>query len=211
MADETKPRRNVREDLELLEHNITRLKMEYEQYFMHILKREPLFLRGQVDKTIAYYTNQYIKNTADKFKFRNLADKYNSFKQYWLRTLKAIEDGTYQRRSEGSHRDMPGLTPSAQKAPEKPEMERTAPVPLQPPASDQEKKDEERELKEVYNNYLKEMKKINEPTDNISFDFMKKAVIAQKKKAEERYGTRDLNFKIKSADGKVKIQIIPKK
>ena len=206
MADETKPRRNDREDLELLEHNITRLKMEYEQYFMNILKREPLFLRGQVDKTIAFYTNQYIKNTADKFKFRNLADKYNSFKQYWIRTLKAIENGTYQRRSEGSDGDMmaPTLLPLKQKS-ERREEVRTAPV------SEKEKEDEEKELKEVYNNYLKEMKKINEPTDNISFDFMKKAVGAQKKKAEERYGTKDLNFRIKSADGKVKIQIIPKK
>ncbi len=205
MADETKPRRNVREELELLEHNITRLKMEYEQYFMKILKREPLFLRGQVDKTIAFYTNQHIKNTADKFKFRNLADKYNSFKQYWIRTLKAIENGTYQRRSEGSDGDMTNT-----KLPPLPKSESEKVVRAVPP-SEQEKKNEEKELKEVYNNYIEEMKKINEPTDNISFDFMKKAVIAQKKKAEERYGTKELNFKIKSAEGKVKIQIIPKK
>ena len=72
-------------------------------------------------------------------------------------------------------------------------------------------RDNDKALKEIYDNYIKEMKKINEPTDNITFDFMKKAVGAQQKKAEEKYGTKDLNFKIKSADGKVKIQIIPKK
>ncbi len=210
MSDETKPRRSVREDLELLEYNITRLKMEYEQYFMHIVKREPLFLRGKVDKTIAYYTNQYIKNTADKFKFRNLADKYNSFKQYWIRTLKAIEAGTYQKRGEGfegSQGDMPTL---ACPCPPPPKSKSEKEVRSAPCCGDEER-DDEKELKNVYNKYIMEMKKINEPTDNISFDFMKKAVIAQKRKAEDRYGTRELNFKIKSADGKVKIQIIPKK
>ena len=208
MADNTKPRRNVREDLEILEHNITRLKMEYEQYFMRVLKREPLFLRGQVDKTIAFYTNQYIKNTADKFKFRNLADKYTSFKQYWIRTLKAIENGTYHRRSEGSNIKMAGGPPHQTS----PAQDRTKEAPYRnAPSPKQNKVEEEKELREVYNNYISEMKKINEPTDNISFDFMKKAVGAQKRKAEERYGTSELNFKIKSADGKVKIQIIPKK
>jgi hypothetical protein len=200
MADESKPKRNIRDDLAMLEYNITKLKVEYEQYFMRVLKREPLILKTQVDKVIALYTNQYIQNTSDNFKFRNLADKYNSFKQYWTRTLKMIEEGTYKRRSEGGDAGAMKLPPmpkvssqSESKAPAKP------------------KRDDEKELKEVYNNYIAEMKKLNEPTDKISFDFMKKAVGAQKKKAEEKYGTKDLNFKIKSSDGKVKIQIIPKK
>ncbi len=199
MADENKPTRNIREDLALLEYNITKLKVEYEQYFMRVLKREPLALRGQIDKTVSFYTNQYIQNTSDNFKFRNLADKYNSFKQYWTRTLKMIEEGTYKRRAEDGGAKM--TVPPMPKFATRPE----------PGAKAGPAKDNDKALKEVYDNYIKEMKKINEPTDNITFDFMKKAVGAQQKKAEERYGTKDLNFKIKSADGKVKIQIIPKK
>jgi hypothetical protein len=200
MADETKPTRNIKEDLALLDYNISKLKLEYEQYFMRVLKREPLALRGQIDKTVAFYTNQYIQNTTDNFKFRNLADKYNSFKQYWTRTLKMIEEGTYKRRSEGSGADSTALPPMPKFS-----------APPEPKASSAPRRDNEKVLKEVYNDYIKEMKKINEPTDNITFDFMKMAVGAQQKKAEERYGTKELNFKIKSADGKVKIQIIPKK
>jgi len=200
MADESKPRQNIKEDLALLEYNITRLKVEYEQYFMRVLKREPLTLRGQIDKTVSFYTNQYIQNTSDSFKFRNLADKYNSFRQYWTRTLKMIEDGTYKRRAEDSGA-------STMKLPPMPKFS-TSP---EPSVKQTPKKDNDKALKEVYDSYIHEMKKINEPTDNITFDFMKKAVGAQQKKAEERYGTKELNFKIKSANGKVKIQIIPKK
>ncbi|MBE9532079.1 MAG: hypothetical protein IME98_04670 [Proteobacteria bacterium] len=200
MADESKPRRNIKEDLALLEYNITRLKVEYEQYFMRVLKREPLTLRGQIDKTVSFYTNQYIQNTSDSFKFRNLADKYNSFRQYWTRTLKMIEEGTYKRRAEDSGA-------STMKLPPMPKFS-TSP---ESGVKQTPKKDNDKALKEVYDSYIHEMKKINEPTDNITFDFMKKAVGAQQKKAEERYGTKELNFKIKSANGKVKIQIIPKK
>ena len=199
MADESKPTRNVKEDLTLLEYNITRLKVEYEQYFMRVLKREPLILRGQIDKTVSFYTNQYIQNTSDKFKFRNLADKYNSFKHYWTRTLKMIEDGTYKRRAEDSNAKLT--------VPPMPKLASSAASKKKPAPG----KDNDKVLKEVYDNYIAEMKKINEPTDNITFNFMKKAVGAQQKKAEERYGTKDLNFKIKSSNGKVKIQIIPKK
>ena len=42
--------RSIKEDLALLEYNITKLKVEYEQYFIRVLKREPLALRGQIDK-----------------------------------------------------------------------------------------------------------------------------------------------------------------
>jgi hypothetical protein len=201
MADETKPTHNIKDDLALLEYNINKLKVEYEQYFMRVRKREPLTLRGQVDKTVAFYTSQYIQNTFDKFKFRNLADKYSSFKQYWTRTLKMIEEGTYKRRAEDSGAANMTMPPMP-KFSKRPEPKAAAPKP---------KKKTDEPLKELYDTYIKEMKKINEPTDNITFDFMKKAVGAQKKKAEEKYGTKELNFKIKSAGGKVKIQIIPKK
>lgn len=111
-----------------------------------------------------------------------------------------IEEGTYKRRAEGGEADKMALPPKP-KLSERPE----------PQAASTGKKDDEAKLKEVYDSYINEMKKLNVPTDKITFDLMKKAVGAQKKKAEERYGTKDLNFKIKSEAGKVKIQIIPKK
>ena len=99
-----------------------------------------------------------------------------------------IEAGTYRRKAEsaGGKMELPPM-PKFSKRPMSPEVSKEA-----GPTKDNDKR-----LKEVYDNYISEMKKINEPTDNITFDFMKKAVGAQQKKAEERYGTKDLNFKIK--------------
>ncbi len=204
--EQKKPKSNIKEDLVLLESNIDKLKVKYEQYFMNIIKREPLGLRGQVDRMVAFYTHQYIPNTSNNFKFRNLADKYNSFKQYWIRTLKEIQEGTYKRRSENSGIDMKILH-SVSRSDHKGS--------LKDALKDDDDflettREEEAALRKVYETYINEMKKLNESTDNITFDLMRRTVEAHKKKAEEKYGTKELDFKINCADGKVKIQITPK-
>ncbi len=199
MTNETesgsKSGQDVKADLVLLEKNIMLLKVEYEQYFMRILDREPLDLKKKVDRTIAHYTHTHITNTANKFHFRNLADKYNTFRQYWIRTLKAIENGTYRRKSESSDGIISGTAKAGKSGKSDIKVENWT---------------SEGEFMEIYNNYIAEMKKINEPTDNITYDFLKKAVMAQKKMAEEKYGITEVNFKIMSTDGKVKIQMVPK-
>jgi hypothetical protein len=206
MAEEAKkPKTNIREDLVLLESNIDKLKVKYEQYFMNVIKREPLGLKGHVDRMVTFYTHQYIPNTSNNFKFRNLADKYNSYKQYWVRTLKEISEGAYKRRSENSGVDMKVLH-------SKSKSEKNESIRDMLNADDDffDAQEDETEIRTVYETYINEMKKINEPTENITFNFMKRTVDAHRKKAEEKYGTDDLDVKITSADGKVTLQITPK-
>ena len=201
-----KPKSNTREDLVLLESNIDKLKVKYEQYFMKIIQREPLGLKGHIDRMVSFYTHQYIPNTSNNFKFRNLADKYNSYKQYWIRTLKMIEEGTYKRRSEHS-----GIGMMESQTKSKSEKKESLRDMLK--ADDEyfeANKEEEAELRRAYETYVDEMKKLNEPTGNLTFDLMRRTVEAHKKKAEEKYGTTELNFKINCTEGKVKIQITPK-
>ncbi len=207
MAEEAKkPKTNVREDLVLLESNIDKLKVKYEQYFMNIIQREPLGLRGHVDRMVSFYTHQYIPNTSNNFKFRNLADKYNSYKQYWVRTIKEIQEGTYKRRSEQSGLNMKDLHTKS-KSDKKESIRDMLKADDEFLEADRE---EEAEIRKIYETYVDELKKINESTDNITFDLMRRTVEAHKKKAEEKYGTTDLDFKINCTDGKVKIQITPK-
>ena len=84
-------------DLQLLDVKLKQLRMEYEQYFLGARKREPQLLRGEVNKTVAYYANAPIRNTALRFLFNNLRARYFTHKRLWDETCRKIEDGTYQR------------------------------------------------------------------------------------------------------------------
>jgi hypothetical protein len=79
------------------EQKLDRLKVLYEQYFMGIEKREPLVSLKDVVRVMRLLEQQQIRNTGHRFRYRNLVQKFNVFKTYWSRTLRAIELGTYQR------------------------------------------------------------------------------------------------------------------
>ncbi|MBK9264493.1 MAG: hypothetical protein IPM54_32475 [Polyangiaceae bacterium] len=83
--------------LEELESRIERLKALYEQYFMGIEKLEPLVPRKDVDRRIMILRREQVRNTAQRFKFQTLVQRYNSFQQYWARVAREIDNGTYHR------------------------------------------------------------------------------------------------------------------
>jgi hypothetical protein len=87
--------------LEDLIHTLTtkinQLKREFDQYFLGTRPREPVLLRGEVQKLMAQLSNQPIQNTALRFKFSSLCSKYQAHKRQWDETLRKIEAGTYER------------------------------------------------------------------------------------------------------------------
>ena len=80
-----------------LETKMARLRSIYEQYFMGIEKMPPRTLRKDVVRIIHRMENLYVRNTALKFKIRSLVQRFNSYKAYWMRVERQIEEGTYVR------------------------------------------------------------------------------------------------------------------
>src|SRR5688572_6101704 len=80
-----------------LEARLERLRSLYEQYFIGIEKLEPSIPRQDVDRRIYALRKVQIRNTAKRYKLQNLIQRYNTFQQYWLRTCREIENGTYHR------------------------------------------------------------------------------------------------------------------
>ncbi|MDI3290891.1 hypothetical protein QHF83_46690, partial [Polyangium sp. 15x6] len=83
--------------LEDLDSRIERLRALYEQYFLGIEKLEPLVPRKELERRIMLLRREQIRNTALRFKFQTLIQRYNTFQQYWSRVAREIENGTYQR------------------------------------------------------------------------------------------------------------------
>jgi hypothetical protein len=80
-----------------LETRIERLRALYDQYFMGIEKIEPQVQRKDVDRRIWLLRKEQIRNTGVRFKFQTVIQRYNTFQQYWQRSVREIENGTFKR------------------------------------------------------------------------------------------------------------------
>jgi hypothetical protein len=87
----------IEEELRVLDFKLGQLKRDYDQYFLGTRPREPVLLRGEVNKSIIKFTNTPLKNTAMRFKFSSICSRFQAFRRQWDETLRKIEDGTYER------------------------------------------------------------------------------------------------------------------
>ena len=86
----------VDEELEELDQGLKRLRVEYDQFFLGILKRPPNVLQGRMQKIIVKFSNQILRKTHQKFRFNQLNSKFQIYRQQWGRTIRQIESGTYK-------------------------------------------------------------------------------------------------------------------
>jgi hypothetical protein len=80
-----------------LEIAVDRLRSLYDQYFMGIEKLEPTVPRKDVDRRIYTLRKEQIRNTALRFRFQMLLQRYNTYQTHWQRICRDIENGTYKR------------------------------------------------------------------------------------------------------------------
>ncbi len=93
--DDAEGELDVGEELEQLEQLIERCKVLYEQHFMGIQKIAPETLHRQAERRMIKLTQHRIRNTALRFRFTTLSQKFGSYNTYWRRTMRAIEQGRY--------------------------------------------------------------------------------------------------------------------
>jgi hypothetical protein len=86
----------IEEELDELDHKLTRLKIEYEQYFCGNGKREPVQLRAEIQRAVTRYTSEPPRNAGLKFKFNSICARFQAYRAMWGRTQREIEGGTYR-------------------------------------------------------------------------------------------------------------------
>jgi hypothetical protein len=85
---------------ELLDHcdtTLDRVKVLYEQFFLGIQKQPPTHLHTDVERKLRELQQLQIRNTALRYRFATIQQKFGSYNSYWRRTLRQIENGTYHR------------------------------------------------------------------------------------------------------------------
>lgn len=87
----------IQVQIDELDGRLDRLRALYEQYFAGIERLEPLVPRKDVERRFQALRRIQLKNTAQRFKFQTLWQKYTTYLTYWGRIARQIEEGRYKR------------------------------------------------------------------------------------------------------------------
>ena len=171
---------DIAQDMQLLENKIKQAKFEYNQYFMGHRPREPQILRGEVQKIIAYWSNLPIRNTANRFRFNNLCARFFTFRRQWDEIIRKIEEGTYEPHNKRAVRRVPARETS-------------------PRASSSDS--------EICSAYLEARQACGQG----AVDSQKVSALLDKQRAalREKYGCKDVKFRVVVESGKTKLKATP--
>jgi hypothetical protein len=79
------------------EVQLSRIKHLYEQWFQGIERIEPQIPRKQFIRMLNLLRKEKPRNTALRFRFQTLVQRYTTLQTYWRRIGRQIEEGTYRR------------------------------------------------------------------------------------------------------------------
>jgi hypothetical protein len=80
-------------DLQTLENEMRRLEVEYNMFFAGTRPKPPWDMRARVEAMIQRYDRTPMTNTADRFRFNTLQQRFAAFADLWERGMKAREEG----------------------------------------------------------------------------------------------------------------------
>jgi hypothetical protein len=79
------------------ESKLKRLRALYDQWFAGIERLEPQQQRKELDHILGQLRREQVRNTALKFRFNQVVQRYTTYTTYWRRITRQIEEGTYKR------------------------------------------------------------------------------------------------------------------
>ena len=84
---------SLEEDLKHIDTEIRKLKIQYDLYFTGALPRPPTIERNMVNRMIKGYEGVHIRNSANRYIYNNLVNKFNVFKELWNKGVRRMEEG----------------------------------------------------------------------------------------------------------------------
>ncbi len=191
----------IEEDLQILDVKLKQLRLDYEQYFLGSRPREPVLLRGEVQKLIAYYSNVAIQNTAHRFKFSSLCSRYLTMRRQWDLVIRKIEDGTYERhvfKANLHARGLAGASAATTMPPRKAPLSEPA-LAEAPPAAD------------LFDSYLAACKSVGQETAGLTRDRLSQVMDRQRDSLCKQHGCAEVQFRVVVEGGKAKLKASPVK
>lgn len=192
----------LNEDLDLLEKSIRQLQIEWEKFFSGIERKPPVDLRTKLEGMIRRYSNAEIRNNTERFRFQNLASRYQSFAELWAKRLRAMEEG----RPVGLHGKAATMAPPPHHSPAVVERlasaAKTNEVRVKDPTGDTEA------VRSLFDRFLEARKQAGE-SGAVKFESFQKIIAQQSTRILNEKGASAVDFRLETKDGKVSLKAKP--
>jgi hypothetical protein len=193
----------LNEDLDLLEKSIRQLQIEWEKFFSGIERKPPVDLRTKLEAMVRRYSNAEIRNNTERFRFQNLASRYQTFAELWAKRLRAMEEG----RPVGLHGKAAAMAPPPHHSPAVVERlasaaRATNEVRVKDPSADTDA------VRTLFNRFLEARKQAGEG-GAVKFESFQKIIAQQSTRILNEKGASAVDFRLETKDGKVSLKAKP--
>ena len=176
-------------ELGRLESGIRQLKIQYDMFFAGSIPKQPLELRGELERIIRRHSATPIRRYASRFHFNALVSRFNSLSELWAKTLRGLEEGD---------RPAPAVADRAGTS-----EQIVARCMLA-------ESDNERDLlKLLHGRLLEARKKAGEAPGKVSFESFALTISAQARKMREKTGCAKVDLRVIVVDHKVMVKARP--
>jgi hypothetical protein len=200
------------EELNVLETQLRRLKIEYEVFFSNPTKRPPTDIEWKVLSLLRKFSDGGRMSFSQRFRYNEMAQRYAIYSDLWRKKSRVREEG-YRRpqdallavagvRPEDEHKPQHNPVYGLSQAAAATAAAGTASQPFTMRSVDQAERDQ---VERLYNALVAAKKKAGE---NVSGNLDSFSTFVQKKTQEIRkqYGCQDVEFSVELADGHVKLK-----
>ena len=190
----------LNEDLDFLEKGIRQLQIEWEKFFSGLEKKPPVDLRTKLEQVVRRHSNVEIRNNVDRFRFQNLATRYQTFAELWAKRLRAMEEG----RPMGLHGRAAAM---ALPPPLPPPSARPAPT-ARAGANEVRVKDASADtdaVRTLFDRFLEARKQAGEG-GAVKFESFQKIIAQQSSRILNEKGASAVDFRLETKDGKVSLK-----
>jgi hypothetical protein len=182
--------------MQYLEAEIRRLEAEFNMFFAGRLPRPPWETRAKVAALVKQHDQSFIRNTADRFRFESLQNRYQKFLELWERQMTNRELG---RTPVGVKRASP--PPEAASRRSSAGADRAEADNVVRFAKDQQLSQDSEPVKKLFEQLAEAKKQVGETP--VAIDRLAALVRAQVDKFAAE--GKDVSFKVAMKDGKVQL------
>lgn len=184
----------IAQEIAAVDTELAKLRVRFEQHFIGIDRKSPIADLEALGRRVRALKQAFLNNTALKFRVETLHQKFKTYEQLWLKTLKEIEEGTY--RKDLTRIRLRNLRKGAAAA----ARPQDAAEQKQPAVNDSRPAGlSDAQIDRIYDAYILAKRRCNESTAGITRDALAKSLAA-------RCAAHDVKVVIK--DGKAMLKLV---
>jgi hypothetical protein len=194
----------INQKMDRLEARMAQLRNRYEQFFLGLERKPPHPERELIRKELEHFKNINITNTAVRFRYNSVWNRFLAYERMWLRTLRDIEEGRYSKdlfKLRLHNRESLGVVEEIDTSSFDESDERVARGSSGP---------SEERLRVLYDAYLAAKRECHQSTDGMTFEAMASQLREKVPNLLEQTKARSIDFKVVIKNGKATLRAVAK-